>query len=159
MTSSQPTHDALHTEIVRLGLTYGDRSLLGSSARTVGMLTAFKQVIRDYKTPPQKSLALDLDAKLKPLIQYLIDCRPLAIGMGNAIKHLKSQIGHTISMTEDEAKEFLIDEIDRFIQERIIVADQQLTAFTSQKINNGDVILTYAGYVRALCRAYTPVGY
>ncbi len=150
MTSSQPSHDGLHPEIVRLGLTYGDRSLLGSSARTVGMLTAFKQVIRDYKTPPQKSLALDLDAKLKPLIQYLIDCRPLAIGMGNAIKHLKSQIGHTISMTEDEAKEFLIDEIDRFIQERIIVADQQLTAFTSQKINNGDVILTYAGYVSAL---------
>lgn len=134
----------LHPDIVRLGLMYADRLITGANARCVAMLTAFRKVIEDYKTPAQKSLALDLDSKLKPLIQYLTDCRPLALGMRNAIKHLKVQIGKTTQMSEDEAKDFLLNEIDRYLQERIVAADQLIATFAVSKINDGDVILTYA---------------
>jgi hypothetical protein len=53
------------------------------------MLNAFKEVIRDYRTPPAKALNRDLESKLRPQIQYLVDCRPVGINMGNAIKWLK----------------------------------------------------------------------
>jgi translation initiation factor eIF-2B subunit delta len=89
-------------------------------------------------------MAIDLDLKLRPVIQFLIDCRPLAIGMGNAIKYLKRQIGATTTMEDNEAKQFLISEIDRYIQERIVYAVEAMCATTADQIQDGDLILTYA---------------
>jgi translation initiation factor 2B subunit (eIF-2B alpha/beta/delta family) len=60
------------------------------------------QMIEDYKSHPQKPLALDLDSKLKPSIQYLADCRSLSLGMRNVIKHLRVQIGKTTQMNEEQ---------------------------------------------------------
>ena len=42
-----------------------------------------------------------------------------------------------------QAKEHLLECIDDFIQERIILADQQITNFAIQKIHNGNKILIY----------------
>ena len=50
------------------------------------------QVIRDYTTPPQKELRRDLDAHIRPFINFLAHCRPLSVSMGNAIKYLKREI-------------------------------------------------------------------
>jgi translation initiation factor 2B subunit (eIF-2B alpha/beta/delta family) len=46
---------------------------------------------QDYKTPEGKVLSRDLTAVLNTAIQFLVECRPLAITMGNAIKFLKTQ--------------------------------------------------------------------
>jgi translation initiation factor eIF-2B subunit delta len=135
----------IHPKILRLGIKYANRQLQGANARTIAMLKAFKHVIRDYENTSGKPLAMDLDAKLKPLIQFLIDCRPLAIGMGNAIKNLKRQIGVTMNISNDEeSKAYLISEIDRYIQERIVLSAEAIAGTAADKINNGDVILTYA---------------
>jgi len=47
-------------------------------------------------------------------------------------------------MTDEEAKEFLIRRIDTFIEERIVLADQAIATYGVSKINDGDVVLTYA---------------
>ena len=58
-----------------------------------------QQVIRDYSTPAGKSLSRDLTSGLNSIINFLVDCRPLSVSMGNAIKFLKmriSKVGRTI---------------------------------------------------------------
>lgn len=65
--------------------------------------------------------------------------------MGNAIRALKDKvIKIDPSVLEDEAKKSLLDSIDQFIQERITAADAVISNTASQKIINGDVILTFA---------------
>jgi translation initiation factor eIF-2B subunit delta len=56
------------------------------------MLGAFKKVIQDYKTPPQKLLSRDLEATIKPYISFLTTSRQLSVSMGNTIKWLKLTI-------------------------------------------------------------------
>lgn len=79
--------------------------------------------------------------------------------MRNAIRFLKLEISNSsIDLAEDEvyitinvnklimkkAKNLLIKRIDRFIRDRITVADQVIIAAGQNKINNGDVILIYS---------------
>jgi hypothetical protein len=47
------------------------------------------QVISDYKTPEGKSLNRDLTQLFNTLVNFLVECRPLSVSMGNAIKHIK----------------------------------------------------------------------
>ena len=65
-------------------------------------------MIRDYSTPDGKELSRDLLRHLSEHVAFLVVCRPLSVGMGNAIRHLKLRIS-TIppDMPEAEAKELL----------------------------------------------------
>jgi translation initiation factor eIF-2B subunit delta len=110
------------------------------------MLNAFKDAIEEYTTPGGTSLARHMTSHyLSPQIDYLKSCRPISESMGNAIRWLKKLIVEVDPSTpEHEAKEFLCDSIDRFIQERIMVADQVIAASASKQIKNGSVVLTYA---------------
>jgi translation initiation factor eIF-2B subunit delta len=65
--------------------------------------------------------------------------------MGNAIRHLKAFVVEIDpSTTENEAKSYLIDSIDMFIRERFLAADEYISKFALQKIEDGDVILTFS---------------
>jgi len=109
------------------------------------MLLALKQVIADYQTPPDQILSRHLGSHLQPHISYLQNFRPLAVSMGNAIRYLKKQITSlTPDMSDSEAKEFLVEAVERFIRERITFADEVIVASGVSKIRDGDVILTYA---------------
>lgn len=137
--------EAIHPAIVKLGLQYSENAILGANNRCIAMLEAFKQVIRDYKTPLNATLNRHLDAYLKPLINYLVQFRPMATSMGNAIRYLKCKISEIPpDMAEDQSKEGLIDTIDLYIQNRIKLADELIAEQGNAKIHNGDVILTYA---------------
>ena len=134
----------LHPAVVTLGLLYADGSVRGSNARTAAMLLAFKEVVRAYQLPPGKVLRLDLDKALKPHIQYLIDCRPHSIAMGNAIKWLRGQIhGLDPEAGPGEAKEKIVEAIDAYVEERITFAAQALAEVAVDKISDGDVVLVY----------------
>lgn len=141
---SNEDFDKVHPAILSLGLKYGEGKITGSSNRAVSMLLAFKSVINDYKTPPGKAFARDLDKKLKPLIQFLIDCRPHSITMGNAIKHLRYVLSNIpVDMSENEAKQLLFETIESYIENNVILAQQAVSDNGAKKINNGDVLLTY----------------
>ncbi len=47
--------------------------------------------VQDYATPEGKVLSRDLTHVLNTAIQFLVECRPLSVSMGNAIKYLKLQ--------------------------------------------------------------------
>eukprot|EP01095_Lingulamoeba_sp_RSL-Kostka_P013086 TRINITY_DN5322_c0_g3_i1.p1 TRINITY_DN5322_c0_g3~~TRINITY_DN5322_c0_g3_i1.p1 ORF type:complete len:525 (+),score=147.30 TRINITY_DN5322_c0_g3_i1:70-1644(+) len=136
-------HD-IHPEIFKLGLQYSSDKIVGSNARSTALLYALKEVIRDYKCPQNKSLHRDLEPYIRPFIQYLIDCREQAICMGNIINYLKKNIANTSEKTEEEAKEFLLERIDHFIETRIIIPSKVISEFGAGKIVDGDVILTHA---------------
>lgn len=64
--------------------------------------------------------------------------------MGNAIRWLKVKISEVDPDTpESTAKANLCECIDNFITERITVADQVIATSTTERIRDGDVVLTY----------------
>ena len=136
----------IHPAVLALGLQISSYEICGSTARCVAMLLAFKSVIESYTTPPGTSLARHLtNYHLSPQIEYLKSCRPLSVSMGNAIRALKDTIIKIDpSVPEDEAKKLLLDSIDLFIQERVTAADALISSSASQKITDGDIILTFA---------------
>lgn len=153
------TYGSIHHSIVKLGLQYAEGIICGSNARCVSLLCALKQVIADYTTPPQKELSRDLEAKLKPNITFLTQCRPLSVSMGNAIKYLKLQITQTPPNTpEKQAKAHLIKSMDNFIKEKILLAGEAISkTYAIQKVQDNDVIVTYASsslIIRILKDAY-----
>lgn len=106
----------------------------------------FIKVVESYTTPLGTSLPRHLTTHLSPQITYLSTCRPLSISQGNAIRALKLAIaGVDPSMPESAAKATLCDFIDTFIREKITLADQIIATSAAQKIQDGDVIVTFAG--------------
>ncbi|KAF2767685.1 IF-2B-domain-containing protein [Teratosphaeria nubilosa] len=145
-TTLEGAHKDVHPAIQQLGLQISSYEICGSSARCVAMLLAFKEAIQAYETPAGTSLARHLpNHYLGPQIDFLKSCRPISESMGNAIRYLKKLIVEVDPDTEEqEAKDYLCDEIDRFIRERISVTDQVIAASASQLIKNGSVVLVYA---------------
>lgn len=47
--------------------------------------------MQEYNTPEGKVLSRDLTHQLNTAIQFLVECRPLSVSMGNAIKFVKLQ--------------------------------------------------------------------
>ncbi|NXM10524.1 EI2BD factor, partial [Ploceus nigricollis] len=152
----------IHPAVVRLGLQYSQGIINGSNARCIALLEVFKQLIRDYSTPPNEELSRDLVAKLKPHISFLNQCRPLSASMGNAIKFLKKEISCLPdTLREDEAKEKLQDVIDKYLREKIVLAAEAISRSAFEKINDHDVILVYgcSSLVnRTLCDAHAKQG-
>ncbi|CAK9136876.1 unnamed protein product [Ilex paraguariensis] len=126
------------------GLRYLAGDISGGNARCIAMLEAFQESIKDYSTPPEKALIRDLTAKINCYVSFLIECRPLSISMGNAIRFLKTRIVKLpLTLSESEAKATLLSDIDRFINEKIILADKVIVRHAVTKIRDGDVLLTY----------------
>ncbi|KAL0450233.1 UNVERIFIED_CONTAM: Translation initiation factor eIF-2B subunit delta [Sesamum latifolium] len=137
--------DTVHPAVYKVGLRYLAGDISGGNARCIAMLQAFQESIKDYSTPPEKSLIRDLTTKINGYVSFLIECRPLSISMGNAIRFLKTRIAQLpLNLSESEAKVHLISDIDRFISEKIILADKVIVKHAVTKIRDGDVLLTYA---------------
>ncbi|KAL8705702.1 MAG: hypothetical protein Q9201_001222 [Fulgogasparrea decipioides] len=148
----------VHPSVLALGLQMSNYVICGSNARCVSTLLIFKRVINAYSTPPGTSLPRHLTLHLSTQIDYLVSCRPLSISMGNAIRWLKMAISTIDPDTpESKAKSELCSGIDNFIRERITVAGQAIASSACSKIQDGDVILTFAKssiVERTLAEAY-----
>ncbi|KAH6806472.1 NagB/RpiA/CoA transferase-like superfamily protein [Perilla frutescens var. frutescens] len=135
----------VHPAVYKVGLRYLAGDISGGNARCIAMLQAFQESINDYSTPPEKTLIRDLTSKINSYVSFLIECRPLSISMGNAIRFLKQRVSSLpLNLSESEAKTSLLSDIDRFINERIILADKVIVKHAVTKIRDGDVLLTYA---------------
>lgn len=137
--------DSMHPAIYKVGLQFLAGDISGGNARCIAMLKSFQESINNYSTPPEKTLVRDLTGKVSSYVSFLIECRPLSISMGNAIRFLKSCIVNLpLTLSESEAKATLLSDIDRFINHNIILADKVIVQHAVTKIRDGDVILTYA---------------
>ncbi|PON62077.1 Initiation factor 2B-related [Parasponia andersonii] len=136
--------EPIHPAIYKVGLQYLTGNISGGNARCIAMLQSFEEAIRDYTTPPEKSLYRDLTAKLSSYISFFTECRPLSIGMGNAIRYIKGRIAKLPhSLSESEVKAALCEDINVFINEKILLADKVIVRHAATKVRDGDVLLTY----------------
>ncbi|XP_076758574.1 eukaryotic translation initiation factor 2B subunit delta isoform X2 [Xylocopa sonorina] len=136
----------VHPAIIKLGTQYASKVIVGSNARCVAFLAAVKELIRDFERPSQADFIRGLEASLKESVTYLHHCRPPAVSMQNALRHLKWQMTQLPPMLSDaDAKNKLNNAIDTYIREQIKLADEAISIKIQTKISNGDVILTY-GY-------------
>jgi translation initiation factor eIF-2B subunit delta len=145
-TGIEGAHKDVHSAVLAYGLQVSSYQICGSTARCIGMLQAFRAVIKSYVIPQDTALARHfIPHVLSPQIEFIKSCRPTSVGMGNAIRDFKDAIVKIDPETsETEAKQELYDMIDIFIRERITAADALIMCAASDKIVNGDVILTYA---------------
>ncbi|KAF8511186.1 eukaryotic translation initiation factor 2B delta subunit [Gautieria morchelliformis] len=135
----------LHPAVFRLGLQFSEFKIVGANARCIATLNSFKTIIRDYVTPPHTTISRHLMTYLNPQIGHLVAARPLAVSMGNAIRHLKVEISVLdIDLPEQDAKEQLCEKIDHYIRDHIVMADQVIQDVASDKIRDDDVVLIYA---------------
>lgn len=136
--------DPVHPAVQKVGFQYLAGDIVGGNARCIAMLRAFQEAIKDYSMPPEKTLARDLTAKISSYVSFLNECRPLSISMGNSIRFLKNRIAKLpLTVSESEAKDALYSDIDRFINEKIVLADKVIVRHAATKIRDGDVLLTY----------------
>uniref|UniRef100_A0ACD5X5H7 Uncharacterized protein n=1 Tax=Avena sativa TaxID=4498 RepID=A0ACD5X5H7_AVESA len=136
--------EPMHPSVYKVGLQYLSGEVSGGNGRCIAMLLSFREAIKDYSTPPNKTLSRDLTAKISSYVSFFIECRPLSISMGNAIRFLKNRIAKLpLTLSESEAKASLQSDIDRFINEKIVVADQVIVSHAITKVRDGDVLLTY----------------
>ncbi|CAJ1837585.1 unnamed protein product [Sphenostylis stenocarpa] len=134
----------VHPAVYKVGLQYLSGDISGGNARCIAMLQAFQEAIKDYRVPTEKTLVRDLTAKLSSYVSFLIECRPLSISMGNAIRFLKSRIAKLpLTLSESESKTSLQSDVERFINEKIILANKVIVKHAITKIRDGDVLLTY----------------
>lgn len=136
----------IHPAIVKLGVQYASKIIVGSNARCVAFLVAVKQLIQDFDQPSKADFIRSLEANLQESVAYLHHCRPLAVSMQNALKHLKWQMTQLASTPMDtDAKNKLKVAIETYILEQIQLADKAISITIQTKISDGNVILTY-GY-------------
>jgi translation initiation factor eIF-2B subunit delta len=148
----------VHPVIIKLGLQYATRQIVGSNLRCVAFLIAIQKMLEDYEGPPgstnQSTLdPVDLNAKLKTNISFLTKCRPNAVTMGTAIRHLKTHIERIPrNITNEQAKILLNDVIRNFIRDKIEYSSKAIAeTYAITKITNGDVILIF-GYSSLIMR-------
>lgn len=91
----------VHPAIVKLGVQYANKIIVGSNARCVAFLVAVKQLIEDFEQPSKTDFVRGLEANLKESVNYLNQCRPSAVSMQNALRHLKWQMTQLVSTSTD----------------------------------------------------------
>lgn len=92
----------IHPAIIRLGVQYANKVIIGSNARCVALLAAVKQLIQDFERPSQADFTRGLEVSLQECAAYLHHCRPMAVSMQNALRHLKWQMSQISTTTSDE---------------------------------------------------------
>lgn len=131
------------------GAQYMSHTVLGSNARCLALLSAIKHLVIDYSTPPNEEFCRSLDNHLQQSTNYLQKCRPLAVSMTNALRHIKLHLTQIPNhLADSEKKNLLLEGIDTYIRDEIGMADKAISLFVQAKIVNGDVILIYGWYVR-----------
>jgi len=134
----------IHPSTIKIGLYYKKGIIREDDDRVASLIAMFCNVINDYKTPPNKSLAWDLDKHIKLQVQYLVSCRQHTMGMGNLIKYLRFAISRIpLDINESEAKQILISKLNSFLEERVLYSREAITKLCTSVILDGDVILTY----------------
>ncbi|KAI7871180.1 hypothetical protein BDF14DRAFT_1873547 [Spinellus fusiger] len=138
----------LHPAVLTLGLYFSDFKIVGSNARCVAMLQTFSKVIEDHRPPADASFSRHIQKHLDPHIAYLLSTRPMSLSMRECIRWLKKEMSDIVEqdppLSDDEARHRLIQHIEDFIRDRITLADQLIVQNGLQKIQDGDIILTYS---------------
>ena len=135
----------IHPSILRLSSQLAQYKLMGADTRAIALLRAMADVIRDYTTPRGEMLNRDLLKNVSAQVGHLVDARAMGTSQGVAVRYLKYEISVvSADLTEDEAKEHLLERIDHFVRDRIVYASKIIRTQAGSKIKDGDVVMTFA---------------
>lgn len=161
------TKSLIHPSVLKLTDSYASYNIVGSTPRCLALIDAFKDLVFDYKTPQGTVLNRSLTQHLSHQIDFLIKSRPLSVSMGNFIRWFKQRISVLginndqnkakssgsdrleRKKTEDSLKLELIEDMETFKNEKILVAQQVIVNTASQHIQDGGCVITY-GYSQVL---------
>ncbi|KAJ5069532.1 translation initiation factor eif-2b [Anaeramoeba ignava] len=134
----------IHSSVIKLGLKFSSGIVKGTTNRSICLLNVFRDVINDMKI--ENIFRDEAITQLNKQIAFLEKYRPFSEPMYNVIKIVKNSILKIDpNLTYLEAKKHICETvIDNFIQSKIIDAENEISELGTQKIKNGDVILTYA---------------
>lgn len=134
----------VHPSFIKLGVQYASNTILGSNARCLALLAALKLLVEDVSAPPKQEFCRYLESTLQYCVAYLQHSRPIAVSMTNALRHFKLNLTQVdVNLSETEKKSKLIDVINTYVYEDIAKAGEAISLKVTEKICNGDVILTY----------------
>ena len=150
--------DFLHPAVLQLGLRYAEGSIVGGTNRTLALMATLKTVIEQLS---EDGCDTQLRTLLKQVVdknvQFLVTCRPLAVGMGNAIREFKNEIEKfhksTPNATFEYAKSYFRDICSSYMKEKCSLAVDAIVPLACSKINDGDVIVTY-GYSSIILQTF-----
>lgn len=142
----------VHSAVYQCGQWMRDLALVGSNTRCIAMMLALREWMRSVASqgstaPFVHETFAGTRKALSGQLSYLESCRKKSIGMGNAIRLLKTE-SFNISqrgVSEHEAYALLGRFVELFITEKIEVAREKIIKQAMQRVCDGDVILTY-GY-------------
>lgn len=137
----------VHPAVLALGLKYAAGEITGTDARTVSMLQALRRLVEDYTAPANQAMERHLLKSIDAAFGFLTRCRPHTTSMGNAMRYLKRFIGalpeHVELTTEVQRRDAVVEAIDCFLQERIVMPAEYIARVASKRIGDGDVVLTF----------------
>ncbi|KAJ1020625.1 hypothetical protein NDA16_004018 [Ustilago loliicola] len=135
----------IHPSILRLSSQLAQFQLMGADTRVIALLGAMADVIRDYTTPRGEMLNRDLLKTVSAQVGHLVDARAMGTSQGVAVRYLKYEISVvSADLTEDEAKQHLLERIDHFVRDRIVYASKIIRTQAGTKIKDGHVVMTFA---------------
>ena len=156
------TRDMIHPEVLKLTDSYASYNIVGSTPRCLALIDAFKILVMDYVTPQGTVMNRSLTQYLSHQIDFLIKSRPLSVSMGNFIRWFKQRISvlginsedepqskNNKKKSEKELKLELIEDMETFKNEKILVAQQVIVNTATQHITDNGCVTIY-GYSQVL---------
>ncbi|KAI7894109.1 uncharacterized protein EV154DRAFT_415741 [Mucor mucedo] len=138
----------LHPAVLTLGLLFSEYKIVGSNARCVAVLETLSKVIRDHRPPSNASFVRHIQKHLDPHIAFLLNIRSFSLSIREIVRYVKKAVADLVAihppLSDEEARTQLTNTIAHFIRARITIADQLIIQYGLSKIENGDVILTFA---------------
>ena len=130
-----------------LGIKMQEGSLRGTNNRCLAFLRMIDEVVASFELSDGQSFTREFTVAVKNMVSFLVRCRPLSPAVGNVVKSIKAELGHLAtqtSLSNEDARAELRRFVATFAQDKISVAQQVLAGVAADKINDGDIILTYA---------------
>ena len=138
---------AIPVPCLALGMKMLDGSLRGTNNRSLAFLQMIDEVVPSFELSEGQSFTREFTLAVKNMVSFLVRCRPLSPAVGNVVKSIKAELGHLAtqtSLSNEEARNELRKFVATFAQDKISAAQHVLAGMAADKINDGDIILTYA---------------
>ncbi|KAL0139667.1 translation initiation factor eIF2B delta subunit [Mucor lusitanicus] len=104
--------------------------------------------IKDHQPPEDATFVRHIQKHLDPHIAFLLKYRYMSLSIRECIRWLKKVMADLVAIhppvADEDARQMLQNQIARFIRERITMADELIAHNALTKIENGDVVLTFA---------------
>jgi translation initiation factor eIF-2B subunit delta len=137
--------DELHPATVKLGAMFRTGVIRDDDDRVVAMLALFRYLVKDYTTPPNKTLSWDFNEYTSTQLNYLSSCRQLSLGMTNLATDFSYMVSNMHEAADSEAKEKLLDILNIFVEQRILLARKGICKCLASSIRDGDTVMTFGG--------------